>query len=204
MLLPDDCVRRVLHHTCHLRIGCYAREVRGSLARGEGNKVFDIDQRPLVSGNGIMGTKETTLLSYTIEPHQGSVAVRTSELDRANTAAEDFELCLQDTIGDDSGGYDDDRSEDYELRHNADPVLFPCFGWGRRRRLTYTIALSRSMSTTIAIDAVIVPTSWWIDDCEGTYWVVQMTDAGEIPKELYAKHGYEIVGWKVDATQGHL
>jgi hypothetical protein len=204
-MLTNDCVQLVLHHTCHLRIERYSKKLHGSLATGEGNKVFDIKQRPLILGNGMMDTNETTLLSYTIQPHgEGCVAVRSSELDKANTAAKDFELCLQDTIGDESGSYDDDRSADDEVfDRNAGPVRFPCLGWGQRRRLTYTIALSRSISTSIAFDALIVPTSWWIDDCEGTYWVVQMTNAEEIHEELYdVQHaeGCVVVGWKTDAT----
>lgn len=205
-MLTDDCVRLVLHHTCHLRVERYSRKLQGSLATGEWNKVFDIKQRPLISGNGMINIKETTLLSYTIQPHGGCVAVRTSDLDTANAAAKDFELCLQDTIGDEGGLYDEVRLEDDEVfDRNAGLVRFPCLGWGQRRRVTYTIALSRSISTSIAFDALIVPTSWWIDDCEGTYWVVQMTHAGEIHEELFTsrKMGCVVVGWKTDATSDH-
>lgn len=198
----DDCVQLVLHHACHLRIQGYCRKLHASLATGEDVTVCNIEEEPIVVCSGIIGTNETMLLSYEIQPHEMAVVVRTAELDKANAAAKDFELCLQDTVGDDGGEYDDERSEDGEILGGGQ-VRFPCLGWGRRRRLSYTIALSRCMSARIDVDAVVVPTSWWIDDCEGTYWVVQMTYAGEVPERVNANRrleGRQVVGWKADAT----
>lgn len=153
----------------------------------------------------MIGVTETALLSYEIQPHEHVVAVKTSKLEKANANAKYFDLCLQDTVSD----YWTERAADNEQLsyHPMIRIRFPCFGWGVRKRLTYTIALSKSVSTRITVDALIVPTSWWVDDCEGTYWVIQMTHAGRIPESitpLIVELGYKerVVGWTADATTG--
>lgn len=208
----DDCVRLVLHHACHLRIKHNSRTVHGSLAWGSiaerafraerrRYEVFNIKKQPLVVCNGMIGRKETILFSYEIQPHEGVVAVRSSELEK--TTSTEFELCLQDTIGDDGEEYEDARLKDHEMMLPRRFRRFPCLGWGRPRRLTYTIALSRFVSTTVAFDVVVVPTSWWVNDCEGDYWVVQMTEGFPLQiDDVHRVEGYSIAGWKRDATNG--
>ena len=103
-----------------------------------------------------------------------------------------------DTVGE---NYDEERSID------GGPLLFPCLGWGCRKRVTYSIRLSRSISASVSFDVVVVPTSWWPDDIEGTYCVIQIWDSNErISNELNLEsYGYrQVYGYNVVLLDGGM
>ena len=109
------------------------------------------------------------------------------------------------------GMYDDECSLDgQDLESVGDgPWLFPCLGWGSRKRVGYSLCLSRVLSVNVESEVHLVPTSSWVDDCEGTFWVVQLIDAeNEVPLPLalscygYSNtEGYEVVGWTSAQTE---
>lgn len=133
----DDCVQLILHHACHQRVENHCRKIRAALATGIDDEVSDIQEESILLGSGMIGASEPTLLSYEIQPHEWAPAVKTSELDKANANAKYFELCLQDIVGD----YSTERDADNEQLSYPPmrPTRFPCFGWGSRKRLTYTL-----------------------------------------------------------------
>ena len=202
--MDDDSLRLVLHHACEQRIERSLNQTIHAMV-GINEYHWDVEiftedkDTPIIVGVGAIGREETILVSHELRPRGEVVAVRPAELEKANADANDYDLCLQDTIGGDA--YEDARIADGEPI-DARPVRYPCLGWGRRKRLTYTLALSRSVRTTIAFDVMVVPTSWWADDCEGTYWVIQMIHPGETRvKAAEPTFGYSVVGWKCDATE---
>ena len=160
-----------------------------------------------MTANGIIRSKETILLDAMtfisklndagFGPIWASKMVKKTD---EETKLDD--ICIIDSIGDDADVYEGERSEDGQ---NVDdvPLLLPCLQWGRRKRVSYSICLSHAMSVSVAFDVVVVPTSWWADDCEGTFWVIQIVDANTpLPEELELSRygysmsrGYYVVGW---------
>ena len=78
---------------------------------------------------------------------------------------------------------------------DPDSVFLACLGWGKRKRVSYAICLSRAISVRVFVDVLVVPTSWWIDDCEGTWSVVQMRSLQGWSPPLVCTYGSEVVGW---------
>jgi hypothetical protein len=206
--MDEDSLRCILKHTCCINARRHARPLEARLAVGEDSSLIEVDPNKVICANGIIGSKETILFDVTLidDMEIGAYPTLASQMVKWRQETQNpGDLVFVDTLGDESGLYDDERSLDgQDWKSVGDgPWLFPCLGWGSRKRVRYSLCLSRALSVSIEFDVYSVPTSWWVDDCEGTFWVVQLIDAGyAIPLPLalssygYSKtQGYEVVGW---------
>ena len=157
-----------------------------------------------MTASGIMHSEETILVDaitfWRSAPSEVQAIWASQMAVKTNKKTESDDLCILDTVGDNANAYDDERSEDGQ-QLDDEPRLFPCLAWGLRKRVSYSIHLSHAMSVSVAFDVVVVPTSWWVDVCQGTYWVIQIVDATQpLPQEgpvsISARSiGFEVVGW---------
>ena len=199
--MNDDVIRCILEHTCHMQARRNVRPLQARSAIGEIPNVFEIREE-MLSANGITRGEDTILLSpITFNTTGSAFPIWASQMARTTgktTGPND--VCIVDSVGDESGIYDEARSED---GHNLDdvPLLVPCLAWGEGKRVTYSICLNKATRVSVAFDVVVVPTSWWHDDdCEGTHCVIQIVDANQqIPEKVKLTYrrciGGAVVGW---------
>jgi hypothetical protein len=185
-----------------MQVRSKARPLEAKLVVGAIPTVSDISTDTIMAANGIVGAEETTLLDdITFSTSKGGVRpVWGSEMVELVDDTHGDDICIFDPIGDEYGAYDDFRSE---CDHSLDevPLLTPCLKWSRRERVSYAIRLSHAISVSVAFDVHVVPTSSWVKDCEGTWWVIQAFDVTKpIPKNIKMNLGwhnmnYTFAGW---------
>ena len=198
--MNDDVLRRILEYTCDMQARRNVRPLQANLAFGEESTVFDFQEK-IMTVNGIIGSEETILVNDVTFTKSEGCDVRpvwASEMVETVGDTHGADLCVIDLIGDGGGEYDNERTQ-YDHGYSDVPMLLPCLKWGWRKRVSYSIRLSHMMSVSVAIDILIVPTSWWVWDCEGMFWVIQILDASKpvpnmMKSDLY-HCGYRVVGW---------
>jgi len=202
--MDDDCLRLVLRYLCGLHVQRNVRTLHAKLGLGEQNDedemvVKELDTT-LVTFDGIVGQKETFLLPETVHHcvhDRGFRVISTSQLENARPEATGYQLGFLDSCGDECGEYDSECSED-----DQEGRPYTCLGWARKKRVTYSIRLSRAICESVTFDVLVVPTSWWGTCYEGEWWVVQIVDAKKpVPAELNldtcgyeVMAGYDVVG----------
>ena len=202
--MSDDVIRCILEHACQIRVRRNVHPLEARLAIGEWSTVSQFGER-IMAANGIIRSRETILLDgITCSKNEGGVGpIWASKLVKTiDEETKPDDLCILEPIGDESGAYDDERF-DYGVHMDNVPLLLPCLRWGSRKRASYSICLSHTMSVSVAFDVLVVPTSWWVDDCEGTFWVIQIVNACKpLPDALNLRccgysprTGYDVVGW---------
>lgn len=191
--MNDDIIRCILEHACKMQA---LRNVRPLVARRQfvkGNRIDKLNE-DLLSANGIMGRKETILVGdvrFVASGHH-EIPIWASDLDkRIDLRPSSDMLCLLDVYGNDSFKYDNERARDGSGG-------FPCVKWGEKRQKTYSIRLSRAVSMSVVFDVVVIPTSWWFDECDYGYWqVIQVvkdsTGHSESPDSLHPDANLSIV-----------
>ena len=217
--IGDDCMRGILQHTCCMNARRRTRPLEARLAFGEDSRLVNISPYKVIDANGIIGKKKTILFDVTstlgggngdtYEEIGGYMTWASQMVKGTQETPSPGDLVFVDTIGDEE--YYDERSragQDWESVGDG-PWLFPCLGWGSHTRVSYSLCLSRALSVRVEFHVHIVPTSWWVDDCEGTFFVVQLIDAEKevpLPRALscygYSKtEGYKVVGWTSAQTE---
>lgn len=191
-LLPYDCLQLVLQHLCRLHVAIKSRPLRASIASVSGNTVCEISEDPALLCTGFIGRKQTLLLSFGHGGFiEGSNVVRATDLD--HVVNDEYDLCLQMTFDDDCGLLDEHRFLFNEF------VRSPCMGWGCKRQLGFTIALSKALREEVCFDVHVVPNSLWLEEVEGDFAILQMTYADEPPPEQIVgveEVFWEVAGWK--------
>ena len=201
--MTDDCLRLILQHVCEMKVRRNAKSLHAEVCNIPDAK---FSGRPILSGAGFLGVKETIMLrdSVTFFPYADpclrpmwkSQMPIVSENGQWRKPTKHYDLVLSDPVGDEYSMYDDLRDED-----GLDESFNACLGWGWRKEVAYSVRLSRDISVKVTFDVIVVPTSWWIDDCEGDWWTIQMVDAQRaLPSKLeldarVSYNGYEVAGW---------
>lgn len=187
-LMSDDTIRCILEYTCSMQARRNVHPLEAVTAHGLDGIVDQFGEK-IMTANGIIRSEETILLDAITCP--GCYTIWASKMVKTideETKLDD--LCFRDPVG-------------YHFAIPDVPLHVPCFRWGVRKQMSYSIRLSHAMSVSVAFDVVVVPTSWWVDDCEGEFGVIQIISANEpIPDELELSSygyseviGYELVGW---------
>ena len=201
--MNDDVIRCILEHACHKHTRRNVCPIEARLAVGSSKTVTRLDNR-LVTGNGIICPKETILFEAVVCTNSGDGVrpIRASTMvKKVDEETKPDDLCIEDRIGSfESADYADNRNLD-GMNHR--PTAAACLKWGSSKRVSYSIRLSKAISVSVAFDVVSVPTSLWVDDCEGDWWIIQMIDASKpLPDQLeldnygyVATRGYEVVGY---------
>lgn len=225
--MDTDCLMLILEHACKKRVRNKATRMHATTATGTmdrssispspmGCNVVDIKDRfAFMQGKGFIGAHNTFLLKDQIRfvdpsPEAGISGAFTEDIQKPSTMCEAYHLAIVDSVGDESGEYDDDRYEDDEELNNI-PKRLPCIGWGVLETRTYTLALSRDICVSIEIDVVVIPTSWWFEESEGDWTVIQIIEGKRAPDHTLCldKKGYTltderpfVIGW-IDVPDTH-
>ena len=203
--INDDVIRCILEHACNLKVQRNVRPIEARLAIGEqdgkpgeasGDSVTEIGAR-IMTAAGLIHARDTILMrDITRLKNNGVELIWGSEMVIVKDTGPD-DLCIVDPHGDEYGAYDEERNE-YDVESGV-----TCLSWGSHKRVSYSIRLSHAISVSVTFDVLVVPTSWWVDDCEGTFWVVQILNAHEAtPAKLaldsygYSRRdGFRVAGW---------
>lgn len=200
--MSDDVIRYILELVCNMQARRNFHPVEARLATGEDSKVT-LHGESIVKADGIIRSKETILLDVVISCRpwydEHVRPIRASKMAKTvDEGTKPGDLCIVDPIGDESGEYCEERIE------HGEEVRLACLGWGVHKQVSYSMRLSHAMSVSVAFDVLVVPTSWWVNDCGtfcGTFWVVQMVNENESSELDLESHGYsrlegyDVVGW---------
>ena len=204
MPLDDDCICLVLEQTCKLQVAALTKvRARTRLVAMGAVSPSEYD---LIKCRGHVGPKETTMLPETIEVDDSSavaeyssgiLARKVSHVLATKRSSADYEFCVVDLFAEEVDTIDDREGDGVLLP--GGPTLYPCYGWGSRRRVTYSICLSRAIRASFTLEVVVVPTSWWLEDSEGDWLVIQCyadqhARDVEVPRALRT-YGVDTIGW---------
>lgn len=215
--MNTDCVMLILEHACKKKVRAKADWLHATTGISRypcskmGSTFVETAYGEFMQGEGFIKSERTIVLRDTI---QASIinastfcrSVWTGHISKKNAGADAYDLALVDGDGAEDMWYEEQRSEDDELervsgRYKRDP----CVGWGRREVRFYTIALSHDIRVSVSFDVVVVPTSWWMDDCEGDWFVIQLLSGKSIgdqtiscDKKGYSRthEGVDVIGWQ--------
>ena len=201
--VDEDIIRCILEHACHIRARRNVHPLEARSAMGEWSAVSKLDEDVYMKGNGIIRSGKTILFDViTCSKNESGVGpIWASEMVKTiDERTKPGDLCIIDPVGDECDEYEDERCFNGVSRDD-EPRLFSCLGWGSRKRVSYSIRLSRAISVSVAFDVIEVPTSWLISDCDVTFWVIQILDArNPLPNRIEFNRGlegYTLVGWGV-------
>lgn len=173
--MDDDCLRLILQHACQRHVASRMQALHVASAGGW-DDYWHVEDT-IMRCDGWVGHKETAIVPSSCVGAAETDGMCVCRADRmVSLSNPEFALCLVDEFGDERGVYDEDRAHDGVHRDEA-PDLLPCLGWGVKRTLTYSIQLSKAVRASWSVEVVVVPTSLWIEECEGEWWGVQVLTA---------------------------
>jgi hypothetical protein len=215
--MNTDCVMLILEHACKKKVHAKADWLHATtgMSRHPCSKmgstfVETLQDGEFMRGEGFIKSERTIVLRDTIQAPIINAStfcssVWTGHISKKNARADAYDLALVDGDGAEDL-YEEQRSEDDERervsgRYKRDP----CVGWGRREVRFYTIALSHDIRVSVSFDVVVVPTSWWMDDLEHYWFVIQLLSGKRSSDQTIScdKKGYsrtymgiDMIGWQ--------